>query len=141
MEQLLADLRAVYAKGAALISEYQQKLKFVVEEKLRLDKIREDLDAQKHSMEAREAECSKVENVQKLHKDATALLDAANSRVNAAVEAEKALKIHQSTVNQELDNKRELVRREGLAVDKQRSAIEAEVAAQVQAVLKSAGYK
>jgi len=141
MEQLLADLRAAYARGTELIAEYQKKLGFVIEEKKRLDQIRESLDAKHHEIEAREAECQKVENIQKLHSDATDLHNTANLRSNAAGEAEKSLQQQRDLISQEIANKRELLRKEDLAVQKQKKTIDDEVKKRLQDILDKMGIK
>ena len=135
MEQVIVKLRSVIAEGTELIAEYRKKLEYVVNEKLRLDKVGADLDKLKHDLLAREAEVQKVENIQKLHKDATALQDAVQLRLNAVVEAEKALGIRKSTVDQELNNKRELLNRESLALEKAKKSLEDLVNARVQAIV------
>ena len=135
MEQVIVKLRSVIAEGTELIAEYRKKLEYVVNEKLRLDKVGADLDKLKHDLSAREAEVQKVENIQKLHKDATALQDAVQLRLNAVVEAEKALGIRKSTVDQELNNKRELLNRESLALEKAKKSLEDLVNARVQAIV------
>ena len=135
MEQIIVKLRSVIAEGTELIAEYRKKLEYVVNEKLRLDKVGADLDKLKHDLSAREAEVQKVENIQKLHKDATALQDAVQLRLNAVVEAEKALGIRKSTVDQELNNKRELLNRESLALEKAKKSLEDLVNARVQAIV------
>ena len=141
METLLAQLREVFANGQAIISEHKQKLQFITEEKQRLQKMRDDLDDQHHGMEAREIECKKVENAVNLHKEATALMESANARLQVAVQAEKDLKTHTEKEHAELDNKRELTRREVAAQEKQKKSIDDEVKKRLKDIMDKMGIK
>jgi hypothetical protein len=66
-------------------------------------------------------------------------MESANIRIQTAAQAEKDLNIRTQKEHADLDNKRELTRREVAAQEKQKKAIEDEVSKRVREVLKTAG--
>ena len=140
-EQIMLDLHAVLDRCRSLTKQLEQKLREANESVESNKKIKADLDAQVEGMQAREAACQKVENVQALHKDATVRHDAANTLVNAAAQAEKDLKAHVLEENSKLDEKRKLCARESEALVKRKKQLDDEVTARVDAFLIANGFK
>jgi hypothetical protein len=139
MEQLLAQLREVFTNGQELIAEYKQKLAIVTDEKKSLDDMRASLDERHHGMEAREIECKKVENAVNLHKQAKDIMESATARLQLADQAEKDLKTNAEKEHAELNNKRELTRREVQAQEKQKKDIDDEVKKRLKYILSKMG--
>lgn len=138
-EKILLDLHAILDRARNLSRQYEVNISSMKSREAFLQKQKDEVDAKYHDIEARDIECKKVENAQKLMKDAQNLHNSANLRTNALAEAERAHKQYVATENANIDNNRQLMVREAAAVEKQKKAIEDEVSKRVQAVLKTAG--
>ena len=141
MEQLLLDLHSCLDRARSLIKEYEARLRAINErESLSVSK-EDELNERHKSIESREAECQKVEKVVDLHKEATALHDSANLRIQLAAQAEKDLKQHTDIANQQIDEKRKLMAKESENNVKRSKLIDDEVNKRVDIFLVANGFK
>lgn len=92
------------------------------------------------SVEAREGACKRVEDVQKLHHEATTLMDSAQLRLNAAVEAERKHRLYVDDENKKLAEIRLETQKEANAVLAQRKGIDAEVSKRANKILADIGH-
>ena|SRR5277367_5937928 len=141
MDQLFIELREILSKGKGLINEYNQKISILKEEEARLIALKKELDYVSESLNARESACAKVENVVSIHAEGKKLHEQANLRIQEAVSSENKLKQASSITHQELDNKRELIRREELGLEKRKKSMDEEVSKRVQETLKRVGIQ
>ena len=138
-QSILLELHSILDRAKSLVKEYESKLRSVNERESLAEQRHHALDDRHEGMQAREAACQKVENIQKLHADATAMHNAAHLRLNEAVEAERKNRLYFDTENQKLKEKAILTKREADNVLTQRKGIDDEVNQRVKQVLKNMG--
>lgn len=132
---IVQNLSNLLPQAHALISEYNKKFALLKEEKDRLFKISDGLDAKKHDIEAREAEVKRIENLDDLHKRAHELYESSSKRVNQAQQAENDLNAHTNSVKADIANKRELLLKEATALESHKKEFDAEVGRRVNETL------
>lgn len=140
-EKILLDMHAILDRCRILQKDLDQKIRQANESAVENRKFKESLDEQAKGMVSREAACKKVEDIQKLHKDAIARHDAANLRVNASVEAEKALNKRVAEENSKLDQKRHAQAKEAQNNERRAKQIDDEVNKRVNEFLVKNGFK
>lgn len=141
LSSLVIDLHKVLEEARNVISRYQQKSNSIDEREKKVLARELSITAIEKDLITREDACQKVEDVVSMQKNAQALLDSANLRINAAVEAEKLLSQHTSEQGQIIANDRILAKTEANNVLKQRQDIENEVSRRVDDFLTKNGFK
>lgn len=138
---LVQSLHQAIDDARTIVLKYQQRSN-ILDQREKDVLFREvTVDSRSKDLAGRESECAKVENIQKLAKDAQAFHDSASLRLNAAVEAERSLARAKSEHDSKTSEDRKQTQMEANNVLKQRSAIDAEVNKRVNAFLVSNGFK
>ncbi len=140
-EQVLLDLHSTLEKARSLVKECDQRLRMVIEREKDVILLQHKLDENTKNIQQREAECSKVENVVKIHKEATERYDAANLRVNAAAEAERKLNAAVDLQSKKDQETRLELEKKAKINETRAKSIDDEVTKRVQEILKKAGIK
>lgn len=140
LSSLIIDLHTVLDEARNLIVRYQQALGQLVDREKSIVSRETSVQGRESNLLNREEACNKVENLVSLESNAKALLDTANLRINAAVEAERSLNLATQQETAKLADLRILAQREANAVVEQRKAIESEVSDRVTKTLQSMGF-
>lgn len=101
-EQTLLDLHQVLDKARAMVREYEKRLSDIKDREAAAAKCVKDMESKAQELEARKAECDKVENAIQLHKDGIAALEASHLRLNEAAAAEVNFKQYVEEQNSKL---------------------------------------
>lgn len=141
LNSLIISLHSILDQARDIVVKHNQKMTALDEKHKSISNREVSVNDQANSLKEREAAVAKVENIQKLYQEATALMDSANSRINAASEAERALATRKSEHESKVAEDAKQTQLEANNVLKQRKAIDQEVTKRVNEFLVANGYK
>lgn len=141
LDGIIVELHNALDQAQSLISRYNVLFNTLTVREENVNSKEVNVSIREKVIGAREDGCKKIEDVIKLKKDAQALLDSANLRLNEAVAAEKALATHTQEQMGKLQETRLLAQKEQDNVNKQREDVEKEISARVDSFLIEHGFK
>lgn len=139
LSSLINDLHKTLDDARSVIVQYQQKSNSIdVREKNVLER-EVKVDSRLKDVSAREYACKKIEDVQGLATRAQTLMDSANLRLNAAVEAESKLKAVTEEQAGILRESRLQTQKEANLLEVQKRNLDEEVSRRIKKILSDLG--
>lgn len=136
---LVNGLHRLMDDARSIVLKYQQKSSLLDQREKNVSAKEVAVAGLSSKLMEREDACKKVENVVKLHADATSLSNSAQSRLNAATEAEQRLRQVMEEENSKIREARLQMQKESTALEAQRKRIDDEVSKRVQEILGKMG--
>lgn len=141
MDKIILELHETLEKGKSIIVEYNKRADSLAGREANVLRRELSIKSREAGIQDREAACQKVEDIVNLKKEAQALMDASNLRINAATEAERALNIATQAEHNKLAQTRLATQKEVNALEVQKRGLSEEVSKRVKDALNSMGIK